>query len=89
MLNPKVALFFLAFLPQFVDPAAGPIALQTLILGLIVTATALPCDVAIAILSARIAGLLQSRPIWMKIQNWISGTILIGLGAAMALARRN
>jgi threonine/homoserine/homoserine lactone efflux protein len=88
MLNPKVALFFLAFLPQFVDPTAGPIVWQTLILGLIVTAIALPCDVAVAVLSARIAGLLRRRPVWMKIQNWISGTILIGLGAAMALARR-
>jgi threonine/homoserine/homoserine lactone efflux protein len=89
MLNPKVALFFLALLPQFVDPAAGPIVLQTLILGLIVTATALPCDIAIAYASARIAGLLRRRLVWMRIQNWISGTILIGLGAAMALARRN
>lgn len=88
ILNPKVALFFLAFLPQFVDPAAGPIVWQTLILGLIVTAIALPCDVAVAVLSANIAGLLRRRPIWMKIQNWISGSILIGLGAAMALARR-
>jgi Putative threonine efflux protein len=42
MLNPKTALFFLAFLPQFVEPAAGPAAPQLLLLGLIVTLTALP-----------------------------------------------
>ena len=89
ILNPKVALFFLAFLPQFVDPAAGPIALQTLVLGLIVTATALPCDLFVAWASGRIAGLLRRQPIWMRLQNFLSGTILIGLGAAMALAKRN
>jgi len=89
MLNPKVALFFLAFLPQFVDPAAGPVALQTLLLGLIVTAIALPCDLVVAWTSGRIAGLLRRQPVWMRLQNWLSGTILVGLGAAMALARRD
>jgi threonine/homoserine/homoserine lactone efflux protein len=89
MLNPKVALFFLAFLPQFVDPAAGPIAPQTLLLGLIVTATALPCDLLVAWTSGRIAGLLRRQPVWLQLQNFLSGTILIGLGAAMALARRD
>ena len=89
ILNPKVALFFLAFLPQFVDPAAGPVALQTLVLGLIVTATALPCDLFVAWSAGRIAGLLRRQPIWLRLQNFLSGTILIGLGAAMAVARRN
>jgi len=44
LLNPKTALFFLAFLPQFADVAAGPLAPQLILLGLIVTLTALPCD---------------------------------------------
>jgi threonine/homoserine/homoserine lactone efflux protein len=89
ILNPKVALFFLAFLPQFVDPGAGSIVLQTLLLGLIVTASALPCDLLIAHSAGRIAALMRRQPLWMRLQNYLSGTILIGLGAAMALARRD
>src|SRR6476661_3811759 len=66
MLNPKTALFFLAFLPQFVEPAAGPAAPQLLLLGLIVTLTALPCDMLVAFAGARLARLFttQARRRW-------------------------
>lgn len=89
VLNPKTALFFLAFLPQFADPQAGPLALQLLLLGCIVTLTAIPCDTVVAVLSGKAAALLRRRPIFQKLQNWISGSVLVGLGATIALSRRD
>ena len=88
ILNPKTALFFLAFLPQFADVEAGPLAPQILLLGIIVTLTALPCDAAVAALSGRAARLLSASPPVQRIGNWVSGSILIGLGAFVAFSRR-
>jgi threonine/homoserine/homoserine lactone efflux protein len=87
MLNPKTALFFLAFLPQFVEPDAGPAAPQFLLLGLIVTATALPLDSAVALAGGRIARLFaaQARRRW---PGRLAGSTLIGLGLYTALMRR-
>jgi len=88
ILNPKTALFFLAFLPQFADVEAGPLGPQILLLGFIVTLTALPCDAAVAALSGRAARLLTASPPIQRILNWVSGSILIGLGAFVAFSRR-
>jgi len=88
ILNPKTALFFLAFLPQFADPAAGPLAPQLLLLGAIVTLTAIPCDAFVALAAGRAARLIAGRAIYRRLQNWISGTILVGLGLYVAAASR-
>ena len=87
ILNPKTALFFLAFLPQFADPKVGPLAPQLLLLGFIVTLTAIPCDALVAVLSGKAADLLRRKPIFQRLQNWISGSVLVGLGATIALRR--
>jgi len=86
--NPKTALFFLAFLPQFVDIAAGPPAPQILLLGLIVTLTAIPCDLLVAYSSSKISRWLLARADARRIQEQISGTILIGLGFYVAFQER-
>jgi len=88
MLNPKTALFFLAFLPQFVEPTAGPAGPQLLLLGLIVTLTALPCDSLVALAGARLARFFatQARRRW---PNRLAGSTLIGLGLYTALMRRS
>jgi threonine/homoserine/homoserine lactone efflux protein len=87
MLNPKTALFFLAFLPQFVEPAAGPAAPQLLLLGLIVTLTALPCDALVALAGSRAARLFAdaARRHWPR---RLAGSTLIGLGLYAAALRR-
>ena len=87
ILNPKTALFFLAFLPQFADPKAGPLAPQLLLLGFIVTLTAIPPDALVAVLSGKAADLLRRKPIFQRLQNWISGSVLVALGATIALRR--
>ncbi len=78
--NPKTALFFLALLPQFVNPAAGPVAPQMLLLGLIVTLTAMPCDILVALSTARLAAWLGEHPGALRVQERVSASILVGLG---------
>lgn len=88
LLNPKVALFFIAFLPQFVDAAAGSPALQILFFGVLFHVTGVPVNLMVALAGGRLAALLARRPSWGRIQNWISGTVLVGLGLRLALSER-
>ncbi len=88
VLNPKTALFFLALLPQFVDTAAGPVVPQVLLLGLIVTLTAIPCDLLVAFASGSLAKALRRHPICGRLQNWVTGSVLVALGVWVAISRR-
>ena len=87
-LFPKIAVFFLAFLPQFVEPARGPIPQQMLFLGLLYVALALVTDSAYAVLAGRLrhwfAGGVMKRP-WPQ---YASGVVYLGLGVSTALADR-
>jgi threonine/homoserine/homoserine lactone efflux protein len=85
-LNPKTALFFLAFLPQFVDPGRGHVALQAIALGLIFVAIATVCDAVWAIGAGSLAGVLHASERARKLERWASGGILIGLGVLATLA---
>lgn len=88
VLNPKTALFFLAFLPQFVDVSRGPAAPQIVLLGIIVTLSAIPCDLLVAWVSGRAARAMATSPRVARIQELASGSILIGLGAWVAQSER-
>ncbi|MEM7563070.1 MAG: LysE family translocator [Pseudomonadota bacterium] len=79
--NPKTALFFIALLPQFVAPEAGPVALQLLLLGAIVTLSAIPCDILVAVSTSKASNWLLNNEPAQRIQEKISGTILFGMGA--------
>jgi threonine/homoserine/homoserine lactone efflux protein len=86
MLNPKVAMFFLAFLPQFVDPARGPAGLQTLALGLLFNGSGTLVNAAVAWLAGSARRLLDSRGGRAWFQR-ASGAVLTALGLRLALAR--
>jgi threonine/homoserine/homoserine lactone efflux protein len=86
VLNPKTALFFLAFLPQFVDPERGHVALQATVLGLVFIAIATISDAVWALGAGSLAGVLKASERARRIERWASGTILIGLGVLATLA---
>jgi threonine/homoserine/homoserine lactone efflux protein len=86
VLNPKTALFFLAFLPQFVDPARGNVVGQILFLGILLTAMGLTSDTLWALSAGTVAHLLRGNPRWMHTQRYVSGGMLISLGVASAFA---
>lgn len=88
VLNPKTALFFLAFLPQFADVSRGPLAPQILLLGLIVTLSAIPCDLFVAWVSGSVARAVTGNARFARIQECVSGSILVGLGLYVAQSER-
>jgi threonine/homoserine/homoserine lactone efflux protein len=87
-LNPKTAAFFLAFIPQFLDPAAGYPALQFIALGLTSVALNTFADVVVVILAARARATLVRRPRFIQRLRQGSGLFIAGLGISLALARR-
>lgn len=84
--NPKTVLFFVALLPHFVNPDAGPTAPQFLLLGLIVTLSAIPCDLFVTFFTHRATSLIKENPNLQKWQDRVSGTILTSLGAYVLLS---
>jgi threonine/homoserine/homoserine lactone efflux protein len=85
-LNPKTALFFLAFLPQFVDPDRGHAALQAAVLGVVFVAIATVSDATWALGSGSFATLLRRSSRARRFERYASGGILIGLGVLATLA---
>jgi threonine/homoserine/homoserine lactone efflux protein len=85
VLNPKTALFFLAFLPQFVDAGRGAVWSQVVVLGLVFVTLGLLSDSAYALAGDVVGSLLRQHAAAMR---RISGSIYIGLGAVAALTRR-
>jgi threonine/homoserine/homoserine lactone efflux protein len=85
VLNPKTALFFLAFLPQFVRPENGSVVLQLSILGLILVALGLLSTIVFAVSAGGIGAFLRRNPIVLRWQGKIVGAIYCGLGVRLAL----
>jgi threonine/homoserine/homoserine lactone efflux protein len=87
VLNPKVALFFMAFLPQFVDPERGSAALQVVVLGLLFNASGTLVNVAVAIIVSRAAGSVTRHERAGRVIQRATGSLLIALGLHLALAK--
>ena len=86
VLNPKTALFFLAFLPQFVDPSAGPVAPQMLVLGTLLVGLGVLSDGSYALLAAGAGPRLRSAAATRRRLERVSGGVFVGLGVVAALA---
>jgi threonine/homoserine/homoserine lactone efflux protein len=85
ILNPKTALFFFAFLPQFIDPSKGNVMGQNLLLGAIFVGMALITDSIYALLASSLAGRLTRNKRFQKGQRYFAGLVYIGLGITTAL----
>jgi len=88
VLNPKVALFFLAFMPQFVDPTKGAVAWQFALLGLMFDTSGTLVNITVAQLAGYINTWMTQRPGFSRAQRWLTGSVLIALGARLALGTR-
>jgi threonine/homoserine/homoserine lactone efflux protein len=83
--NPKVAIFFVAFFPQFLDPHRGSTTTQILVLGTMFTLLALGLDSAWAAGAGTLGGWLRRRPGWVRRQRAVAGSVYLALGATAAL----
>jgi threonine/homoserine/homoserine lactone efflux protein len=87
-LNPKTAAFFLAFLPQFVDPAKGNVAVQFVVLGFVSVALNTLADIVVAFAASGIRDGAAARPTLVRRLREVSGGAMIALGFGLALAKR-
>jgi threonine/homoserine/homoserine lactone efflux protein len=88
LFNPKTAIFFLSFLPQFVDPARGAVHWQILILGLTFMGLGMVSDAMFALAAGSAGDFLRNSRRFLRYQRWFAGTSFIGLGVTAALATR-
>ncbi len=87
-LNPKVALFFLSFLPQFIEPDRGPAWSQALVLGTVFTLLGCVMDGTWAALASTVRHLLVRGRAQAFVRRWVSGSLFVGLGVVAARATR-
>jgi threonine/homoserine/homoserine lactone efflux protein len=88
VLNPKTALFFLAFLPQFVDPSHGSAAQQVAVLGLVFVLLAVLSDSTYALVAAALAGRLRASERARRLRRYVTGGVFVALGVTAATAKR-
>jgi threonine/homoserine/homoserine lactone efflux protein len=85
LLNPKTIVFIFAFVPQFVDVAAGHVWFQVLVLGLTFAGLGAISDSLYAIVAGSVADKLRGTPLIGRVERWFGGTVLIGLGLTAAV----
>ncbi|MDU0340544.1 LysE family translocator [Bosea rubneri] len=86
LLNPKTALFFLAFLPQFIDVGRGHVGMQIAFLGSLYTVLGLLTDGMYALAAGTAGNWLRRSRLYLQVERYVSGTLLVGLGVTAALA---
>ncbi|WP_433257372.1 LysE family translocator [Streptosporangium sp. CA-135522] len=87
LLNPKIAILYVSLLPQFVDPARGDVATQSLALGLTQIVIALSINGMIVLSAGSIAAFMGRRPLWMRVQRYFMGAALAGFALRIATDR--
>ncbi|AKC71106.1 LysE family translocator [Pandoraea oxalativorans] len=88
VLNPKIAMLYLALLPQFVHPEYGSVLTQSLVLGLTQIAMSVAVNASVALSAGSISRFLGQRPAWLRIQRWLMGGMLGALALRMATEAR-
>jgi threonine/homoserine/homoserine lactone efflux protein len=89
VVNPKVAVFYLSLFPQFVDPAAGSVLLQSLVLGVVHVSVSTLIDGALVTVAGALATWFARKPAWLRIQRWFLGGAFGALAVWLALTPRH
>jgi threonine/homoserine/homoserine lactone efflux protein len=88
VLNPKVAVFYLSFFPQFIKPEYGSIMLQSIQLGLTQVAVSFSINLIIVLTASKVAVFFTQNPTWVKAQKWFMASVLTALAIKMALTKQ-
>lgn len=87
LLNPKIAIMYMALIPQFVHPGPTPVWAQSLCLGAIQISVALTVNALIVLAAGQVAAFFTARPVWLRMQRYFMGTALAGIAAVVATDR--
>lgn len=87
VLNPKVAVFYLSFFPQFIKPSYGSVFTQSLELGVIQVFISFTINFIIVLTAAKAASFFTRNPVWIKVQKWFMASVLIFLAVKMAFSK--
>ncbi|MFV3073308.1 LysE family translocator [Niveispirillum fermenti] len=88
ILNPKIAIFFLAFLPQFIDPARGSVIVQALVLGTLLNLSGTIVNAMVGMGAGGVGRRLARNPAAARMLNRISGTVFLGMAVRLGLMSR-
>ncbi|WP_288436076.1 LysE family translocator [uncultured Chryseobacterium sp.] len=87
VLNPKVAVFYLSFFPQFIKPEYGSVFTQSLELGVIQVLISFSINFVIVLTASRVALFFANNPVWIKVQKWFMASVLTYLAIKMAFSK--